>query len=180
MKKITLLTLPVMVLIVIGVILLYLKTNQQPGWQDELSQYLRYKSESVNEIYDIHAYAKGKTPWNLHMENNKVSLGESEYYQTDFRYGEELSEDEVTFIIGKSPDNNLIPLPFPPNEVWCVLLKRVNGAETNFPDDDVATLVLVALHQDLYNADYVVHEIRSEIQDETSYEIAEELGCALP
>ena len=47
-----------------------------------------------------------------------------------------------------------MPLPFRPKEMWCVLLE---------PDDRGGVTayggVLVGLHMDMYNADWVVHEM---------------------
>ena len=58
--------------------------------------------------------------------------------------------------------------------------KPTLGAEILVPNDDMTTLVLVALHQDLYNADYLVYEIGLKISDEIYFEIAKDLGCELP
>jgi hypothetical protein len=42
------------------------------------------------------------------------------------------------------------PLPFPPEDVWCVRLKSA--------DPTIPKVVLLALHQDMYTARWVVHE----------------------
>jgi hypothetical protein len=43
------------------------------------------------------------------------------------------------------------PLPYPPEEIWCVRLQPDEGGAPE--------VVLVALHQDLYNASWAVHEL---------------------
>ena len=62
----------------------------------------------------------------------------------------------------------LLPLPCPPDEVWCVLLKGGNQQQ----------LVYMALHNSLYNADWVVH-IPSEPWDSPGLQInLQNLGCS--
>jgi hypothetical protein len=43
------------------------------------------------------------------------------------------------------------PMPYPPNDLWCVPL-------TN-PDPAAPKVILVALHQDMFNAEWIVHEV---------------------
>ena len=93
-----------------------------------------------------------------------ASHGDSVYYRTDYGYGKR----------GRGPR----PLPFPPQEVWCVLL----GREIDSGDDATDTspsVVFVALHLDMYNADEIIHEAA---QDPFSEQYASDLallGCAL-
>jgi hypothetical protein len=49
------------------------------------------------------------------------------------------------------PGESLRPLPYPPRDAWCVELRRSALEEHDW--------VVVALHADLYNADWVVHEL---------------------
>jgi hypothetical protein len=58
------------------------------------------------------------------------------------------------------------PLPYPPDEAWCVRLQpERSGAPVT---------VLLALHQDLYNASWAVHELPAANLDQT----LALLGCA--
>ena len=57
------------------------------------------------------------------------------------------------------------PLPYPPDEVWCVRLKA------DAPSAPAA--VLLALHDDLYVAYWVVHELPAGTQAAT----LQEIGC---
>ncbi len=61
-------------------------------------------------------------------------------------------------------------LPFPPIEVWCV---RLDSA------DPGAGVVLVALHQDLYNAGWVVHELPVDWSAAERSALLKDLGCGI-
>jgi hypothetical protein len=88
-----------------------------------------------------------------------ISLGDSVVYQTDYDYGAAESRG------GK-------PLPFPPVDVWCVLLVRGE-------DSDATTGIFVALHQDLHNADWVIHRGWKDLSVREFDRMASAVGCRL-
>lgn len=67
-------------------------------------------------------------------------FGNSVHYQADF--GPTWTERD-----------SLLPLPYPPREVWCVQLN--DGSAQAWP---AVRVVFPALHMDMYNADWLVHE----------------------
>ncbi len=74
-----------------------------------------------------------------------------------------------------SPDiyrgsDGLAALPFPPDEVWCVLLDT-GEQRTN--------VVLGALHMGSYNADWVVHELPATWSVAERNAVLADLGCAV-
>jgi hypothetical protein len=83
---------------------------------------------------------RAKRPWNLTRDLRWPVLGHSVYFQTDQPF---------------APGQNsaLSPLPFPPKEIWCALLESEDEA-TGTPSYSV---VLVALHMDMYSADWMIH-----------------------
>jgi hypothetical protein len=68
--------------------------------------------------------------------------------------------------------SDLRPLPFPPEEVWCVLLGRGSQATSS-------GVVFVALHQDIHNADWVVHETAGDPFSPDSLNAASAIGSDL-
>ena len=44
-----------------------------------------------------------------------------------------------------------MPMPYPPNDLWC--------AQLSSPDPAAPKVVLAGLHQDMYNAEWIVHEV---------------------
>ena len=65
-------------------------------------------------------------------------------------------------------------LPYPPQRVRCVLLERRHSVS-----HVTYQVLLVALHEDLYHADWVVHEGETAPFSESYLEQIEGLGCRL-
>ncbi|HSJ55983.1 MAG TPA: hypothetical protein VLC95_02315 [Anaerolineae bacterium] len=65
----------------------------------------------------------------------------------------------------------LAPLFFPPDELWCVLLKGMGPP--------AGQVVLVALHSDLYNADWIVHQGPADASSVEAQHLLSTLGCRL-
>ena len=76
---------------------------------------------------------------------SQAVFGDSAYYQIDYSYS------------GKR-GSGLKPRPFPPKEVWCVLLGRERSSTDDSTGETTYAVVFVAEHHDLYNADIVIHE----------------------
>jgi hypothetical protein len=169
---------PIVAVMIFGATLLVITVNHPHSWQDELERYLRYKNTSGSGKYRIQSTIAAGKPWNYNADMSKASFGESAYYQTDFRY-DETSPDQDTFdlILGDAPSGSLMPLPFPPNKVWCVIIENAADKQSSFDGQGKVELVLVALHQDLYNADIVIHETHVK---PPAFDIAARIGCEIP
>jgi hypothetical protein len=121
-----------------------------PAWRAELNRYLAYKSGVLSADVQVLRVARASRPWQFGADGSRprdlsrVVLGDRTYFQVDRSY----SGDER---------HGFQPLPFPPQEVYCVLLRRGTGAGGLSTGVSYA-VVFVALHQDLYNAAWVVHE----------------------
>jgi hypothetical protein len=142
------------------------KAGLPAGCQAALSQYLAYKSAPVLTVRSTDQAAK---PSNFRQEMSYTVFGDTVFYQTDVNYQEASSETEPTTTLSSGGTR---PLPFPPEEVWCVLLG--GGSETTS-----SAVVFVALHQDIYNADWVVHEAASDPFSPDSLNVASAIGCDL-
>ena len=153
----------------IGVVVLAVlpdKAGLAAGCQAALDQYLAYKNEPELRMQSAD---KASKPSSFHPEMSYTSFGNSVFYQTDENYQEASSEAEPTPI---SSISDLRPLPFPPEEVWCVLLGRGSQATSS-------GVVFVALHQDIHNADWVVHETAGDPFSPDSLNAASAIGCDL-
>ena len=62
------------------------------------------------------------------------------------------------------------PYPYPPKDLWCALVE-FEGSQT---------VVYIALHQNLYNADVLLHESGKTIPDPQLSTDLDKIGCALP
>jgi hypothetical protein len=89
----------------------------------------------------LHAIERAPRPENLRQALAGPSFGDSVHFQTDRGPSSANAGDRA-------------PLPFPPREAWCVLLTE----PATRGEAPTRTIVLLALHVDLYNADWVVHQ----------------------
>jgi len=62
------------------------------------------------------------------------------------------------------------PYPYPPKDLWCALVQF----------EDSQTVVYIGLHQNLYNADVLLHESGKTIPDPQLSVDLDKIGCALP
>ena len=172
MKRGILLIAAVLLLVALGAGVLALlpdKAGLPAGCQDALDQYLAYKNVSLGEGLSVESAVKAARPGGLTQNVSFAVYGDSVFYQTDEDYGEKGGDAEAT---GYWATDERRPLPYPPEEVWCVLLER--NAES--PQNGV---VFVSLHQDIHNADWVVHEVGPDPFGSASTQLASDLGCDL-
>jgi hypothetical protein len=115
--------------------------SNQPGQIDSrqrvVQAYVQYRDKALSKSLVVGEYIHARLPQNFQAALSKLSYSDTPYYQTTQRTN--------TNYPGQ------IPLPYPPNDVWCVKLSSADPA--------APTAILVALHQDIYNADWVVHEM---------------------
>lgn len=163
MKKLLLLSIPVLVPGFVLVLLFLYSKKQPPAWRSELDKYVAYTEHGSSlRIFEQAAVRAGR-PWEFNGGSGYIVYGDTPYYIT-----------ENTYQPGVTGGFSRMPLPYPPEELWCVLLKlEPNHAPASFHYQ----LVFVARHQDLYNADWVIH---AAIQPPSSPEIEQtlsRLGC---
>jgi hypothetical protein len=97
----------------------------------------RYGAEGAAVV----ALGRARAPWRLTPEPGAAVFGESVYFPSDL--GPEW----------RAQDGRL---PYPPQEAWCVRLEASAsaGLTGGLPASEI---VLVALHMNLYNGDWMVH-----------------------
>jgi hypothetical protein len=160
MRRAALLTLVALLLAALGVVVLAeipAKTGMPAVARARLDQYLDsvYPAGGVQVLAAIRARSARR----FDAEMSGPVFGGSAYYQTDF--GPVWTERD-----------NLLPLPYPPREMWCVLLKDSTAANGS----DATRVVFPALHMDIYNADWLVHETSP---DRDAGQMLDAVGCAL-
>ena len=124
-----------------------------PGWRSTLQQYIGYRAAGGAAEMRIASAELAARPWEFSREMSVRTFGGSTYYQVDVAYG------------GR---NGLKPLPYPPEEAWCV---RLDGSA-----DVAGRWVLVARYEDLYNADWIVHEPAGDTPGQQAAILAQ-IGC---
>lgn len=110
---------------------------------------------------------RGDRPGRLTTDTPSLSFGESVYYGTDVRYDQNVLNTALPTAIGGGFGAR--PLPYPPEQVWCAVVEP--RAETG------RGVVLVALHQDIHNADWIVHQAIAGPFSQQALDLAAEVGC---
>jgi hypothetical protein len=133
------------------------KTGMPAVAQARLDEYLAtaYPAGGVQVLVAVRARRAGR----FGRDMSGLVFGDSVYYQSDL--GPAWTETD-----------SLLPLPYPPREVWCVLLQDSTAAT-----GPAARIVFPALHMDMYNADWLVHEA---LPGQVTAETLDAIGCTLP
>lgn len=113
----------------------FLNERQFPAdAQDDLTQYLTYATVHPSPP-TLQATLRAPLPQNFTQALSQTSFGNNFYFQSDDGYG-------------KPPGGK--PLPYPPTTLWCLQLTYA---------DAPPRVILLALHEDLYNAEWIIHDI---------------------
>jgi len=145
------------------------KAGLPAGCQAALNKYLNYRNVTLGEGLSVKSTVKAEKPGGLTQDVSLTVYGDSVFYQTDEDYQESSGDAQAT---DYWTTDGRRPLPYLPEEVWCALLSR--SAEA--PEYGV---VFVSLHQDIYNADWVVHEVGPDSFAPGSMQAASDVGCDL-
>jgi hypothetical protein len=162
MKRLTFLLVPILLLTAL-VLAVSAKIPTEGGPPSAVQQRLEQYSWSsfVGEEAHIRLVTRAQRPWNVTRDLGWPVLGSSVHFQTDH---------PLTLSRGDA----LAPLPFPPKVVWCALLETENGTTGGLSH----SVLLVGLHMDMYNSDWIIHQAPSAPLS-TLHETLSSLGCNL-
>jgi len=139
------------------------------SWQTALEMYLAYKDETAGETWLPAGTQQSAVSTVFDDSMSLATYGRGVYYRTDATY---VRETPTPGLFGLSPRMSRRPVPYPPTKVWCVLLNPGRG------ESGSSRVIFVALHQDLYNAAWIVHETEElPLSRDLMADLAE-LGCA--
>jgi hypothetical protein len=156
MNKRNLIFIPVATVLFVSAILLLLNHRQTPAWQAKLDQYLAFLKQTGQHSYQVLSVDTAASPANFTPTMSAESYSESVIFETTHT-------QDTEYTIG------LQPMPYPPQQVMCVLLNIDNQPQ----------LVYIALHNSLYNADWIVH-ISPETWGSLTLKIQlDSIGCSL-
>ena len=159
MKKLGLLTIPLVVLIATAIVVLSFESKRPPDWRVELNDYLRYDQSRFAGGTKVQAITAARQPWNFSPEMSHLVFGKS-VFRTDNSYD-------------GTPGGHIV-LPYPPEQVWCVLLSRSDRFSQNSRNE----IVFVAHHNDnVWWRDWVVHEGTATPADPELKKTLLSIGC---
>jgi hypothetical protein len=122
---------------IIAVVVIGNRSDQPDPRRQELQTYLHCRSQTYTQPLQLGDSVQARLPQNFRADMSKASFSNTPYYATDCRFNPDYAGYK--------------PMPYPPNDLWCV---KVFSADPKAPK-----AIVVALHQDIYNADWVVHEL---------------------
>ncbi len=161
MKRMIFLSIPI--LLTSGVLLgfwLFYGARQAPSWQPVLDDYIAYKEQALAAPVIVQAIDHATKPWDLVKDKSLIVFGNSVYYRTDVS----LDQSQA----------GARPLPDPPVDVYCILLKVQGPPVAGAP---ASQLVFAGLHRDIYNADWVIHEVEGPPSSPAALQTISRVGC---
>ena len=159
-------------------VLLTIKPNIPDPGRSALTKYLNYRYSTSDPPVTIQQYTQATMPTQFTRAMSGTSFGDSNFYRTMVDY-------RATFIVnipnlatptpGQGEPTYLFmsmgtPIPFPPEDVWCVRLNNESQSEQ---------VVFIALHQSLYNADWLIHEPPGDWSAAELSKTLSTIGCEL-
>lgn len=155
MRKAALLGVTLVVPLIVATIILILEADRPADWRVELGQYILYRNTHADESISIQEIVEAHRPWHFDSEMSDTVFGDS-VFRTDNRYN--------------GQRGGYITLPFPPEQLYCVLLEG----------DDRLELAFVALHNDqVWWQDWLVHQSSTAVGTAAFEETMSRLGCEL-
>jgi hypothetical protein len=142
---------------IILIVALALVLRESPGrhvenWQTIVNAYIEHKGWA--HTASVEQAIQADNPENFAQGIGLRTLAQGPYYVVDEPFGGQ---------------NGSKPLPYPPEDVWCVLLKHPEG----YPH----RLIFAVYHVDLYSAEWVIHEDELAPFNEQTQERVAQLGC---
>lgn len=137
-------------------LLVFVAVTKGPGrrpesWESALAAYLNYQTDVGGRPLTVTTATQARRPAVMDVTMSEITYGRGMHYAVHVAYETEPAEPSPISAT-LFPVASKRPVPYPPVEVWCVqLAPTTEDART----DD---LILVALHQDLYNAAWIVHQ----------------------
>lgn len=173
---ITTLAIILLVTLVLGALFWIKGRYLPPSAQTELEQYLAYRYPLTPEPA-VRQLSQATRPWLFKAAMSGDTYGRSTHFDTTFSYARTAARP-ARAVSTEQPEadwrfafRGAAPLPYPPEETWCL---RLDPEPPN-----PASVVLLAMHVDLYNGEWVVHEMPGEWSETERRAALSELGCAL-
>lgn len=174
MKRTLALTVPLLIFVAVLVPMIAGENGFPTGAQSALDQYLLYRQRIHGNTIQAQLIVHARQPWNFIQDMSAAAIGDSARYRTASGFSGQRAApspaplgtvDVLNESAARSEDQR-IPLPYPPEDLWCAQLDSKNLNPT---------VVFVALHQDLYNGAWIIHEPAIEVDQTLST-----IGCAMP
>jgi hypothetical protein len=125
--------------------------------QAALDEYQQFQRSLSAQPVAVRQAVEAARPQDFSPQLSGGSFSSSVYFRTTYNY--------------TSRGDYLRALPFPPEDLWCLLLAESDGS--------VSQVVFVGLHGDMYKAEWVVHEPAQGSSRQTVAANLSSVGCDL-
>jgi hypothetical protein len=149
--------------------------SYQPGLpsdaQVELDDYLLYLQGQRGTLSNAVQVNQASQPGQFTADMSRSSYGNSPYYRTTTGYQSPWPQSAAareSAVIQENGDSRRA-IPYPVENLWCVYLDGGQSLE----------VVYLALHEDMYNAGWLVHEGLASAADPRTVASLTEIGCPL-
>ena len=141
--------------------------RQTETWEAALQRHRAYLEATRGEQWRVVASEQATAPSTFLPDLSLQTYGEGTTFRLDISYGGVTPTPTVLGLPDKAPSRR--PIPYPPKTVHCVWLRH-EASETT-------ALIFVVLHQDLYNAAWIVHTAGTAPPDAHILAHLNALGC---
>ena len=168
-----------MVVFFLGLLGFFIATAIRPRMPamaaEAVSMYLKSGSAGAGQPLILQHAALASRPDLFEPAFSSASVGDSLYFVTSRSFTPVVPPDPRRAItpeaVGGYGHTGGRALPYPPQEVWCLTLVREGQA--------VPALAFAALHQDMYNAQWIIHEAAGDAATVALQKHLGALGCDL-
>ena len=132
-----------------------LEEDLPPQAQAALDGYLTSENAVASHPAIVRQVVHAARPGRFDAAFSSASISASFYFRTSRGYRSAAIPNPLILTTSPLPSGASEggrggrALPFPPRDLWCVLLNQESGN---------GRVVFLALHEDMYNADWIVHE----------------------
>lgn len=163
-------------LLFVAVVLIVLEKNRAPAWSAALNQYIAVENNPPTSTLEVLQAMHASQPWNF-REDMSASV-----YRAAYRVVNQGNPDIASPRVQVSATlvlESATPLSYPPQELWCVLLKYQHKSGLAPHRETGYSVIYVALHKDLYTAEWVVHISADCFPSQRLLQTFQAIGCKL-
>ncbi len=181
MRKTIAIIIPLYVTVFFVGALVVAQISRGPGWQDALNSYLAYKKQISSGTYALQYITRARKPWNFSEDMSDLAFGESSYDQLITWNSNRAYDNNLRSILTEVQTSSIIgSITYPPKEAWCAWLSLTNTTYNIPGRKALSSVIFIALHEDLYNAEYIIHEVNTQSSDQLLMDRLTKIGCKPP
>ncbi len=147
-----------------------------PTWQPELDKYIAYKEQALSSKITVETVEKAAKPWEFTKNPNFIVYSDSYFFQSasDYQPTPEKSTSPDLFHKYNSI-NDGVNLSYPPDEVWCALLK-IKPAEAG-SSTGYQVIFIARFEGDMYVTSWIIQEPTASFISPETLQTVSTVGC---